>query len=766
MKQNKSKRDIIQMDLEDLERQIESELQSLQSFENNMTNRSGASSNLLRQPSSQCLNQVAQKNAIMHQAQDKNQQVLAPRSKNSFAEALNRQRSTSQLNNDIKQLQSCNQNKIVEPSNQQKERNKNLFTIEDLKSEEAKKTVCRRSKSPISSKMASRRNDYKSDKENQVPSSAFQSGRTVTSNRSNDYQTTMSSNKRGNQSQNVQIQNQKQNKNNNNTKTQQQRLQQQSQQIRQNIFDLIQNDKFDSAETNENQNEQILVEDNTYSNQIELNQDGGYYFEPMQNNQYHNYYDNRENINYINLTREDDEINKLIASKIPSQQQKNLCTFETANSGFTSQGMRKNQYQTQETTTSSQLRRSQSNLNCASSRHSQVRLSKNSGLSQAQSQNKTHYVDENCTFKPVLSKKSMEMAGKMEDPKVRLTQPKNEEKINKLRSSLESQYSYRPKINRSSERNFTNIQQESFFNYSDEDEEGNNYQNEDDFSLKLRQSSQNSQKVPRWQKLYEKHKVYQMEKEIKLIQKEKEEQEDPELTFQPRLFRSKDSNYMYGESDYDINQRCQIWAQKRQEKLKKVAEQFENRDLIGCTFQPNAQSVKNGLNQQSVTSSSQYGNQRNVSYNNQSDFSQQITEFNKKGIIEFFERIDAAKKKKIENEQLQNKITGKSWQNKITIPQEFSFMKKGNESHRSTSTIRQSKFNSSTTNKSRNNSKSPSNINQNKIMLFYKTRSLSSNNLCQIDPDENQVYQEISSSINNWDKVKENLHKHIHQIQI
>lgn len=35
-----------------------------------------------------------------------------------------------------------------------------------------------------------------------------------------------------------------------------------------------------------------------------------------------------------------------------------------------------------------------------------------------------------------------------------------------------------------------------------------------------------------------------------------------------------------------------------------------------------------------------------------------ITEFNKKGIIEYFERVDAAKKRKIEKEEIKNKITG------------------------------------------------------------------------------------------------------------
>lgn len=56
------------------------------------------------------------------------------------------------------------------------------------------------------------------------------------------------------------------------------------------------------------------------------------------------------------------------------------------------------------------------------------------------------------------------------------------------------------------------------------------------------------------------------------MRKEREEMDNPELTFQPKLLKMKDTTYMYTEREQNIAERSQMWTLKKQEKLKLVAE--------------------------------------------------------------------------------------------------------------------------------------------------------------------------------------------------
>ena len=64
--------------------------------------------------------------------------------------------------------------------------------------------------------------------------------------------------------------------------------------------------------------------------------------------------------------------------------------------------------------------------------------------------------------------------------------------------------------------------------------------------------------------------------------------------------------------------------------------------------------------------------------NNLNTNADEVSQFTKKGIIEYFNRVEYAQKKKKEIEKLQNKEYGQTWQNKVTIPQEFNFMRNKN----------------------------------------------------------------------------------------
>lgn len=48
---------------------------------------------------------------------------------------------------------------------------------------------------------------------------------------------------------------------------------------------------------------------------------------------------------------------------------------------------------------------------------------------------------------------------------------------------------------------------------------------------------------------------------------------------------------MYTDNEYDVAKRSHMWDLKRQEKLKKVSEEFNKRLLEPCTFYPGTESI-------------------------------------------------------------------------------------------------------------------------------------------------------------------------------
>lgn len=87
-------------------------------------------------------------------------------------------------------------------------------------------------------------------------------------------------------------------------------------------------------------------------------------------------------------------------------------------------------------------------------------------------------------------------------------------------------------------------------------------------------------------------------------------------------------------------ERCSYWANKKDQKMKQQKQQLEKDAIQRCTFRPLTQKTKPLIKTE-------------------------VSEFNKRGIIEFFERVDQAKRKKKE-QQAQEKQS--NWKNQITRP--------------------------------------------------------------------------------------------------
>ena len=98
--------------------------------------------------------------------------------------------------------------------------------------------------------------------------------------------------------------------------------------------------------------------------------------------------------------------------------------------------------------------------------------------------------------------------------------------------------------------------------------------------------------------------------------------------------------------------RCTSWQQKRQEKIYQAKQYQDSKEYYQCTFTPMIQPQVPDLVPEGVS------------------------EFNRKGIIEYFERIEQAKQIKCQKERQQQSRAGEKWQNRITVPKEFNFMKR------------------------------------------------------------------------------------------
>lgn len=65
-------------------------------------------------------------------------------------------------------------------------------------------------------------------------------------------------------------------------------------------------------------------------------------------------------------------------------------------------------------------------------------------------------------------------------------------------------------------------------------------------------------------------------------EKKAEEENDPECTFIPKINRKYPVD-----STVSFIERSRLWKQQKDQRLNEIRKQDENKDLKGCTFQPN-----------------------------------------------------------------------------------------------------------------------------------------------------------------------------------
>ncbi|CAD8209661.1 unnamed protein product [Paramecium pentaurelia] len=196
---------------------------------------------------------------------------------------------------------------------------------------------------------------------------------------------------------------------------------------------------------------------------------------------------------------------------------------------------------------------------------------------------------EQCSFRPMLSRKSLRIAEKLGDAKERLTKPRSVTPEIKEQSQSQTR-----------KRTISGI-------------------------------------APRWEQLYTLDQFYKSKKETLRLQLELERSKENETTFQPNLSKSQTK---YCDFTMPFEQRNRYWETKKQEKLVQYQKDVQNESQQLCTFKPQ---VNKKIAQKSV----------------------KVSEFNKKGLITYFERVQQANKKKEEPKK------SSKWKPGITIPQEF-----------------------------------------------------------------------------------------------
>ncbi|CAD8193099.1 unnamed protein product [Paramecium octaurelia] len=196
---------------------------------------------------------------------------------------------------------------------------------------------------------------------------------------------------------------------------------------------------------------------------------------------------------------------------------------------------------------------------------------------------------EQCSFRPMLSRKSLRIAEKLGDAKERLTKPR----------------SVTPEIKESSQ------------------------------SQTRKRAI--SGVAPRWEQLYTLDQFYKSKKEALRIQIEMERSKENETTFQPDLSKSQTK---YCDFSMPFEQRNRYWETKKQEKLVQYQKDVQTESQSLCPFKPQ-------VNKKIALKSAK------------------VSEFNKKGLITYFERVQQANKKKEEPKK------SSKWKPGVTIPQEF-----------------------------------------------------------------------------------------------
>eukprot|EP00825_Cyclidium_porcatum_P042644 TRINITY_DN5880_c0_g1_i1.p2 TRINITY_DN5880_c0_g1~~TRINITY_DN5880_c0_g1_i1.p2 ORF type:complete len:179 (+),score=38.99 TRINITY_DN5880_c0_g1_i1:109-645(+) len=102
---------------------------------------------------------------------------------------------------------------------------------------------------------------------------------------------------------------------------------------------------------------------------------------------------------------------------------------------------------------------------------------------------------------------------------------------------------------------------------------------------------------------------------------------------------------------------------QREQRLQKERDEINQRPDHNCTFRPQISRPK----QAAVSENQKHGNLQNC---------EQITEYEKKGVEQFFQRIYKSYNQKQYINQQYMKCNGQAWKNQVTIPKEFNFMKK------------------------------------------------------------------------------------------
>ncbi|CAD8126405.1 unnamed protein product [Paramecium sonneborni] len=132
--------------------------------------------------------------------------------------------------------------------------------------------------------------------------------------------------------------------------------------------------------------------------------------------------------------------------------------------------------------------------------------------------------------------------------------------------------------------------------------------------------------APRWEQLYTLDQFYKSKKQQLKLQLKLERSKENETTFQPDISKSQTK---YCDFTMPFQQRNTYWETKKQEQLIQYQKDVQNESQSLCTFKPQ---VNKNIAQNSV----------------------KVSEFNKKGLITYFERIQQANKIKSNQKNLQN----------------------------------------------------------------------------------------------------------------
>jgi len=238
-------------------------------------------------------------------------------------------------------------------------------------------------------------------------------------------------------------------------------------------------------------------------------------------------------------------------------------------------------------------------------------------------------------FRPQLSKKSLEIASRLENSFQRLVDTsitKSKENKKKLIKQIDNEHSFQPKINKLSKA----------------------------LDERFRANVFNGDELHRWDQLYLMKEKYNMDREARQRQKEEEEANNKECTFHPQI--STNSNRMYRDDSAGFAERASNWKKNKERRLDKEREYRFDKEMENCTFQPEVNEISQRFRNSSFTGSS----------NNLND----ISNLSIRGIDQHFEKIDKANRMKKELEARQERFTGKTWKSQITVPKEFLFHKR------------------------------------------------------------------------------------------